>query len=137
MENAAGDILKELSKTSPYWVLAIITIWGLFFIWSKWGKQAVTCLDCDKLNFYKNEFDKNKEDVGKMANAVCAANDKLDIVIKKIDDNAREQKEFFERLIKKDDMQNEMLNEMSKAMAKLSGNIEIHSQMLINLLNKN
>lgn len=136
MENAAAEILKELTKTSPYIVLAIITIWGIYFIWSKYGRKAVDCLNCDKLTFYKAEFDKNKEDVGKMANAVCAANDKLDIITRKIDDNAREQKEFFERLIKKDDLQNEMLNEMSKAIAKLSTNIEIHSQMLINLLNK-
>lgn len=134
---AIGEILKGLAKNSPYLALIILTIWGLFFIWSKWGRQAVACMDCDKLNFYKDEFNKNTADVGKMANAVCDANGKLEIVIKKIDDNAKEQKEFFERLLRKDEMQNEMINEMSKAIAKLSGNIEMHSQMLINILNKN
>jgi len=137
MEETAGNILTNLSEKSPYIAAFVIVVLGIYFIWAKWGKKEVACIDCEKLKFYKDEFIKIVEGLDKMGNSICMANDKLELISKKIDENAKEQKEFFERLIKKDDAQNEILNEIGKVVAKLSANVEIHSQMLINILNKN
>ena len=137
MEQAAGDVLTDLSSKSPYIAMFVVLVLGAYFIWTKWGRKDTSCLDCEKLKFYKDEFIKIVEGLDKMGNSICMANDKLELISKKIDENAKEQKEFFERLIKKDDAQNEILNEIGKVVAKLSANVEIHSQMLINILNKN
>ena len=113
-EQAVGDIAIDLAKTSPYIAGVVFTILGMFFIWSKWGNQAVSCMNC-KL---KNDFDflqelkENVGDTSKMTKTISIANDRLELVSKKIDESNVMHKEAFSKLIERSEKQNDVLTKM-------------------------
>lgn len=121
------NTFKIILDKAPTVGLVIITVWGCWLLWLKFGK----CFECEvkkDLEFYKERFNESEE-IKNMSTCLRESNVAFEKLNKKIDDKIKEDREFFERLIQKDDKQNEVLS-------KISTQLDMQTQLLMSIINK-
>jgi len=123
------EAVDSFLKANPLWlvflflsVVAAIIIGGAVYLKYKKPKESKDCVvdPC----FYKEQFKEKTTDIKALSCEIASGNKLLEETNKKIDDNSKENRDAFTRMISISDKQNE-------ALTKICTILDVHTQLLM------
>lgn len=127
-EQAAGNVVTNTIQSTPYIGVAILTLWGLYWIWLKYGKakinQSIKCLNCENKKKAEQYLEWLNRDATKM-NDLMQISRLNEAMLKTEIAVAKERDQENKRIITE---QTNHIIEITKQMSRITDTIERVSQ---------
>ena len=142
MEQITNDTMNTVIATNPQLfmqfsiiIFAVVIVLVIIFSYYKFIKPAIEEYErkdnvpCQRDCIYKNDFKKNTEEIKGINQSIHKNVTVFENISSKIDVNVRENRESFSHIIRMAEKQNDVLVE-------LSSQTKMHTQLLLNIKNK-